>query len=427
MRTVFYSWQSDTPGNRSFIEYALNKAIKKAMAEMQVAEAERPDLQIDKDTKGEPGSPDIVEVIFEKIEKCAIFVADLTAVGKTDRERLLPNPNVLVEYGYALRSVTKKRIVAVMNVAFGEPTETNMPFNIKKLRWPIQFLLEEDADQIEREKVKGELVNDLSIAITTIVKAGLLDSVPEPKPSFVMTKSTTSESVFLAEGEPLAVRDVSGKPISFYLPQGPKLFLRVMPTAPTEPLTRYEASQIVESGKVLPMFYGTRGHYVGSNRLGAAVFNWQRAPEVDNLTQLFLSKELWGIDVDDVRCQEEWAAKQGFESFEPDVIEAVCRETLTGYLKVAKEILMLPLPLSFIAGVTDILGYKIAAFGRGWGFGPMGMDRIGPAVLEKDIVVKGEIVDYDADVADILRPFFERIFDGCGLKRPTDLIEKSSK
>ena len=176
---VFYSWQSDSPSsvNRNFIEDALGKATKKVAADLRVENAQRPDLVIDKDTKGVPGSPDIVEEIFKKIDNCAIFVADLTSVGKSKRKRLLPNPNVLVEYGYALKSVGKQRIIAVMNTAFGKPTEVNMPFNIKKLRWPIQFLLKEGAEQTEREKVKASLVDDFSYALTIVIKAGLLDNL----------------------------------------------------------------------------------------------------------------------------------------------------------------------------------------------------------------------------------------------------------
>jgi hypothetical protein len=67
--TIFYSWQSDLPNrlNRTFIEKALEKAIKKLGENMEILEALRDEgIELDKDTKGMAGMPPIVEVIFNK-------------------------------------------------------------------------------------------------------------------------------------------------------------------------------------------------------------------------------------------------------------------------------------------------------------------------------------------------------------------------
>ncbi len=143
-------------------------------------------------------------------------MADLTSVGKSKRKRLLPNPNVLVEYGYALKSVGKQRIIAVMNTAFGKPTEVNMPFNIKKLRWPIQFLLKEGAEQTEREKVKASLVDDFSYALTIVIKAGLLDNLNLTTQALPTIARTTDPSTFLQPGErwPVGEGSSSSKSVS---------------------------------------------------------------------------------------------------------------------------------------------------------------------------------------------------------------------
>lgn len=57
------------------------------------------------DTGGVPGSPNIIETVFGRIRDCAIFVADLTFTSKTESGKLSPNPNVLIELGYAARSI----------------------------------------------------------------------------------------------------------------------------------------------------------------------------------------------------------------------------------------------------------------------------------------------------------------------------------
>lgn len=67
--SIFYSRQSDLPNtNRSFIENAIKKAIKKLSFETQVY------AEYDRDTLGITGSPDISDVIFEKIDRSSIFL-----------------------------------------------------------------------------------------------------------------------------------------------------------------------------------------------------------------------------------------------------------------------------------------------------------------------------------------------------------------
>src|SRR5271154_6803202 len=86
--TVFYSWQSDAPSdlNRSFIEEALKEALKRLHSEATLVPALRGVIvELDKDTEGVPGSPPVTDTILQKIEECAVFVADLTFVGESQK------------------------------------------------------------------------------------------------------------------------------------------------------------------------------------------------------------------------------------------------------------------------------------------------------------------------------------------------------
>jgi hypothetical protein len=136
-QTIFYSWQSDLPNktNRSFIEQAINKAIQQISTDTALENADRPeteeDLELDKDTKGVTGSPPIADTIFEKIEQATVFVPDLTFVGSSDK-RQFPNPNVLIEYGYALKVLGHSRIIPIMNEAYGEVNGSSLPFDMKR-------------------------------------------------------------------------------------------------------------------------------------------------------------------------------------------------------------------------------------------------------------------------------------------------------
>jgi hypothetical protein len=91
--TVFFSWQSDLPNstNRGLILEALERAAKRIQTDGSVAV----EPVVDRDTQNVPGSPDIVHTIFEKIEKAAAFVADVSIINP-GVGRPTPNPNVLI-------------------------------------------------------------------------------------------------------------------------------------------------------------------------------------------------------------------------------------------------------------------------------------------------------------------------------------------
>jgi hypothetical protein len=129
--SVFFSWQSDTPTEwgRNSIERALTIGVGNLASDLTVEESVRDaGLSIDKDTKGISETPPIVDTIFKKIDNACAFVADLTFVGKRLDNRPTPNPNVLLEYGWALKSLGYARIITLMNTAYGTPSDETLPF-----------------------------------------------------------------------------------------------------------------------------------------------------------------------------------------------------------------------------------------------------------------------------------------------------------
>lgn len=126
---IFYSWQSDLPNatNRGFIQKALESAAKALRADAVQVEP-----VVDRDTVGVPGSPDIASTIFNKIDQAQIFVCDVSIVNLMKEARPTPNPNVLIELGYALKALGSDRIIMVMNRAFGEPEL--LPFDLRLRR-----------------------------------------------------------------------------------------------------------------------------------------------------------------------------------------------------------------------------------------------------------------------------------------------------
>jgi hypothetical protein len=158
---VFYSWQSDLPNaaNRSFIEKALEDAAKDIRADESV----KIEPVIDRDTVGVPGSPDIANTIFAKIEQAQVFACDVSITNQGEKSRKTPNPNVLIELGYALKTLSSDRILMIMNTAFGPPEQ--LPFDLSKKRVVTYNMPDECKDRATERKA---LTSKLQAALRTI-------------------------------------------------------------------------------------------------------------------------------------------------------------------------------------------------------------------------------------------------------------------
>jgi hypothetical protein len=169
---VFYAWQSDSPTNtnRNFIESAAKAAIKQFQKTGVIDSSPR----LDKDTKDVPGIPDIANTILDKIRSADVFLADLTYVGGIYEESgkppadVIPNPNVMIELGYALAELGWERIVTVINTHYG--SQENLPFDLRNRRWPLDYNLSPDAREDIRKEQKEKLVQMISHAINLIAE-----------------------------------------------------------------------------------------------------------------------------------------------------------------------------------------------------------------------------------------------------------------
>jgi len=160
---IFYSWQSDLPNNtnRGFIRKALEAALKDATADMNIADAERP--EIDEATKNTKGMVDIRESILRKIGECQIYVADLTPVSHTKRRKALPNPNVMYETGFASNRPGYDFIIGVMNTHNNKGPDS-LPFDLRGRRI-LTYNLSTEADQKTRATALKALTRSLAGAI----------------------------------------------------------------------------------------------------------------------------------------------------------------------------------------------------------------------------------------------------------------------
>ena len=169
---VFWSWQSDSQGkvSRHFVNLVISELLGELSKECALEDADRPEL--DHDTKGVNGWVAIADTIFDKIDHAVAFVADMTLTASTPNGKRSPNPNVLIELGYALKSLGDTSILLVWNSANGaEPTD--LPFDMCHRRAPISYCLPDSATSAEIRLESEQLKNSLRVPLKTCIDLAL--------------------------------------------------------------------------------------------------------------------------------------------------------------------------------------------------------------------------------------------------------------
>jgi hypothetical protein len=199
--TIFYSWQSDLPNNtnRGFIEDVINRAVK----DVNSSDEYEVYISLDRDTQGVPGSPNISQTILEKIKKSDAFVADISIVtgGKESGGRPSPNPNVLLELGYAIALLGWERIVLFYNDIYG--VDDDLPFDVRQHR-RINYTLGKDG---EKQQIRQRLSSVFKQALIEFVSHGRR-SVDRREPDLQVSWASlkiVSDRVALEEDETIVV------------------------------------------------------------------------------------------------------------------------------------------------------------------------------------------------------------------------------
>jgi len=170
---VFYVWQAcNRISNKHLIKAALNSACRALVAKGVFQK--RP--IVEHDTRNLPGAPDIGLAIMAKIDASHLYVGDVS-ITHHDGSRSFPNSNVLVETGYAIKSLGPDRLVLVMNLAMGQPED--LPFDLNKKR-VVKYTCEPDADAAIIETATSKLATDLVTAIRTIAQHDFKRGKPTP-------------------------------------------------------------------------------------------------------------------------------------------------------------------------------------------------------------------------------------------------------
>lgn len=155
--TIFYSWQSDLPSDTN--KRGISTCIKQAIVNIE-DKNDKIKLILDEATRNETGSPDIPATIFNKISSADIFLCDVSTIDRTTTKRKTPNPNVLIELGYAIAELGWDRIIMVFNKAHGD-FPSDLPFDLDKRR-VVHFTINDKNDKSGKGDLTSKLVTHIS-------------------------------------------------------------------------------------------------------------------------------------------------------------------------------------------------------------------------------------------------------------------------
>jgi hypothetical protein len=407
---VFFSWQSDTKPliGRNFIERALSQAIGRLQQDLSIEQAVREEIEIDKDTKGVAGTPPIFDTILKKIDSAAVFLADLTFVGSRLDGSPSPNPNVLIEYGWALKSVGYNRIITVMNSAYGEPSKETMPFDMAHLRFPYTFWLTEDADAEARRIARDSLSKYFEQALRGILSdTAFIDffksQAPKPK-EFVARQPVDGLARFRASGFPLgfernqlALLVGSKQRTAITLANGAAAWLRVMPVFdPGKTWLNRDLESVMGSLVTMPLTEIAGSAAFLESDDGCGFFFQNRTGWAPAVCFVFQSGEIWAVAAQYASLADYFVLDEaGF-----------CQSLLRSVQYLQK--LGISGPFRWIVGFEGVLNRQLML--------KEGSDRPLGVCMANVIELTGEFNEDDNPEA-ALRPFFDKVFDRCGVRR----------
>ena len=132
------------------------------------------DIEANRDTKGAFDSPDLAQTLFEKIDDCDIFIADVSVACQyeiTDKDgnkkiKYMLNPNVMLDLWYATHVVGWNRVICILNCDYGAPE--NIPFDIASRRL-TPFSLK---DGKSKSKIKRYIKSVIQDTVENVLENG---------------------------------------------------------------------------------------------------------------------------------------------------------------------------------------------------------------------------------------------------------------
>lgn len=426
---IFWSWQSDTPGKigRHFIRDALGAAIEQLKSELDVVEpSERERLHVDQDRQGVPGSPSLATLILEKIDNAMVVIADVTSIGvvtasTTDEEKSLINSNVAIELGYALRALTDKGLLMVLNLHYGALED--LPFDLRHRGGAITFDLSPDADKRAVAQATKDLRGKFVVALRECIAGRLADEADKQRRTtpFPEAPQGRTPAIFFNPSESLASEGDWGDEVLYTFDASRQVYIRFFPKYAVTRVGLAKLAYHFRRHDPCPMSE-TIGRRAFSNQYGwITIETVGSSATISALTQGFDTGELWGVS-GAMFASHNLRVPPG-EDREVITIpmikyEKTCVRVLRNYLLVAKA-LDLPAPYTVELGAVGLSGVFLGvpdAQSRGVRVGPI----MAQAIKQRYDLVEGT----EHEARNVLSAYFGEFYDLASVLR-SDCITES--
>jgi hypothetical protein len=202
---------------------------------------------------------------------------------------------------------------------------------------------------------------------------------------------------------------------AIFLPEGPYIFLRLIPKYARAPLGDIEAYRIGQADLRPMQSQRTSSWRVGRHESGTVAYiqNTEVARLALDAAELFMSGELWANDFYFLNPIREQMRARGFLFVPTGAIEDICVDTLQNFIAIAKNHLKTELPVQLKVGLVGTHNYRLAVDPRYFAF-----SEFEGRILRNAITYDAELASWPTSPFDALRPFFETIYDAAGIKRP---------
>lgn len=392
--------------NKDFIHSALIQAIRKLSDELDISEAERDEIEVDQDTQGVLGSPEIVRVILEKIAASRVVVADVSLVGTGRVGKKHINSNVAIELGYTYGKLGDEAVLKVMNTQYG--LATDLPFDLRTRRHPVQYHLEPNADastiSAEQKKLAGELASILKLYLAK--PRGLVET------GHIETTYTVRRGTFWSPNEVIVPGDRQYVKRDAYCPVSSLIYVRCIPEKQLPTLTSQEA---YDATAHLPPLLSGGGYNHTRNRWGAISHCLTHDGDFLGFTQLLKNRELWGVDA----YHSNRLTKPEDDEGEPKrfiptgALQRQYLRSIEGIRKAAKNLGYGDKYIIEI-GISGATGLHLAIDSKYW-------DSL-PGPMYDDEVFIRQTVESDQPTGELMNIFWRKVFSEAGSDAPSELI-----
>lgn len=179
---LFQAWQNQKKEYTDFITRVIREVV-------EIEREKGIEIEIIRfPAQDEAGSPDVVNMVWEQIANCDLFVGDLTAVAQIG-EQSISNANVMYEVGIADALLGEKRVILVCSketniakLAFDVNHKRISPLSIRNqnasatlCEWIEAGIVECDIQQLQRDFVLRDLYDDLYVIYNNFMRMVFTD------------------------------------------------------------------------------------------------------------------------------------------------------------------------------------------------------------------------------------------------------------